>query len=109
MREEEVHSLVMEVSSHSLALHRVDGTHFDLALFTNLSLDHLDFHKTMEAYLEAKMLLFRRSRLGISNIDDEAGRKVYDAGYCRMLRLCDRARKQTIKRKYQNEYSWCRI
>lgn len=85
MREEEVHSLVMEVSSHSLALHRVEGTHFDLALFTNLSLDHLDFHKTMEAYLEAKMLLFKRSRLGLSNIDDEAGRKVYDAGYCRML------------------------
>ena len=78
-------TVVMEVSSHSLALHGVDGTHFDLALFTNLSLDHLDFHKTMEAYLEAKMLLFKRSRLGLSNIDDEAGRRVYDAGYCRML------------------------
>ena len=66
MREQEVHSAVMEVSSHALALHRVDGTHFDLALFTNLSLDHLDFHKTMEAYLEAKMQLFHRARLGLS-------------------------------------------
>ncbi len=85
MREQEVHSAVMEVSSHALALHRVDGTHFDLALFTNLSLDHLDFHKTMEAYLEAKMQLFHRARLGLSNLDDPAGRKVYEAGYCRML------------------------
>ncbi len=85
MKSRDVHSLVMEVSSHSLALHRVDGTHFDLALFTNLSLDHLDFHKTMEAYLEAKMTLFKRSRLGLSNIDDPAGRKVYEAAYCRML------------------------
>ena len=73
MREEEVHSLVMEVSSHSLALHRVDGTHFDLALFTNLSLDHLDFHKTMENYAKEKQKLFlqiKEEGTCFVNIDD---------------------------------------
>ncbi len=48
----------MEVSSHALALHRVDGTHFAAALFTNLTQDHLDFHATMEDYFTAKRRLF---------------------------------------------------
>ena len=48
---------VMEVSSHSLVLHRVEGIRFRVGIFTNLSQDHLDFHKTMEAYAEAKALL----------------------------------------------------
>lgn len=85
MKDEGVKSVVMEVSSHSLSLHRVDRIHFDLAVFTNLSLDHLDFHKTMDAYLEAKMQLFRSARLGLVNIDDPAGRKVSQCGYCRMM------------------------
>ncbi len=50
---------VMEVSSHSLALHRVDGCEFDVGIFTNLTQDHLDFHGTMQAYAEAKARLFR--------------------------------------------------
>jgi UDP-N-acetylmuramoyl-L-alanyl-D-glutamate--2,6-diaminopimelate ligase len=50
---------VMEVSSHSLSLHRVDGCEFDVGIFTNLTQDHLDFHGTMQAYAEAKALLFR--------------------------------------------------
>ncbi len=50
----------MEVSSHSLSLHRVDGCEFDVGIFTNLTQDHLDFHGTMRAYAEAKALLFRR-------------------------------------------------
>ena len=52
--------VVMEVSSHALALHRVDGLRFETAVFTNLTEDHLDFHKTMKAYGDAKALLFRR-------------------------------------------------
>ncbi|MDO4218715.1 MAG: UDP-N-acetylmuramoyl-L-alanyl-D-glutamate--2,6-diaminopimelate ligase [Synergistaceae bacterium] len=51
---------VMEVSSHSLAQGRVDGTKYDVAVFTNLTEDHLDFHKTMENYFEAKKLLFTK-------------------------------------------------
>ncbi|MFQ9801416.1 MAG: Mur ligase family protein [Clostridia bacterium] len=60
MQDEGVKWAVMEVSSHALALHRVDALQFDIGVFTNLTLDHLDFHKTMEAYLEAKSLLFRK-------------------------------------------------
>lgn len=58
MVREGVQAVTMEVSSHALALHRVDACEFDLAIFTNLTQDHLDFHGNMEAYLRAKGLLF---------------------------------------------------
>jgi UDP-N-acetylmuramoyl-L-alanyl-D-glutamate--2,6-diaminopimelate ligase len=58
MKNENVEYLVMEVSSHSLALGRVDGINFDICGFTNFSQDHLDFHKTMEEYLDAKLKIF---------------------------------------------------
>lgn len=61
---------VMEVSSHSLVLHRVEGIRFRVGIFTNLSQDHLDFHKTMEAYCDAKALLMRQCDVGIYNADD---------------------------------------
>lgn len=69
---------VMEVSSHALALGRVDGTVFDVAGFTNLSHDHLDFHGTPQAYLAAKASLFQpdRSRRAVVVVDDDAGRQV---------------------------------
>ena len=63
--------VVMEVSSHSLALERVAGVRYDVAVYTNLSQDHLDFHKTMEEYAAAKRLLFSRCELGCFNLDDE--------------------------------------
>ena len=66
--------VVMEASSHALVLHRVEGIHFAAGIFTNLTRDHLDFHKTMEAYRDAKGLLFRQSGLAVLNLDDEAGR-----------------------------------
>ncbi len=56
--------IAMEVSSHSLALHRVDGVEFDVAVFTNLTQDHLDFHGSFESYLEAKSRLFRSLGVG---------------------------------------------
>lgn len=59
MRQHEVTHVVMEVSSHALSLGRVSGSHFDVAAFTNLSQDHLDFHDTMEEYFDAKALFFR--------------------------------------------------
>ncbi len=62
--------VVMEVSSHALYLHRVDCIPFAVGAFTNLTEDHLDFHKTMEAYRRAKALLFKRCRIGVFNVDD---------------------------------------
>ncbi len=67
---------VMEVSSHSLCLDRVCCVPFAVGCFTNLSQDHLDFHKTMEAYLEAKMLLFPLCRNAAVNGDDSAGKTI---------------------------------
>jgi UDP-N-acetylmuramoyl-L-alanyl-D-glutamate--2,6-diaminopimelate ligase len=79
MAERGVDTVVMEVSSHALALGRVDGTGFAVGAFTNLSRDHLDFHRTMADYFEAKALLFDpnsplRARRAVVCVDDEAGR-----------------------------------
>lgn len=67
---------VMEVSSHSLELDRVYGVKFEIGIFTNLTRDHLDFHKTFENYYKAKFKLFDRSRIKIINVDDNYGRQV---------------------------------
>ena len=79
MAERGVDTVVMEVSSHALALGRVDGTEFAVGGFTNLSRDHLDFHPTMADYFEAKALLFDpasalRAHRVVVCVDDEAGR-----------------------------------
>jgi UDP-N-acetylmuramoyl-L-alanyl-D-glutamate--2,6-diaminopimelate ligase len=67
----------MEVSSHALALHRVDGTHFAAALFTNLTQDHLDFHATMEDYFASKRRLFESAPgVRVINVDDPYGRRL---------------------------------
>ena len=73
--------VAMEVSSHALSLHRVDGVVFDVAVFTNLGQDHLDFHGTPEAYFAAKAQLFEagRSRRGIVDVDDVHGRLLMDS------------------------------
>ncbi len=67
---------VMEVSSHSLCLDRVCCVPFAVGCFTNLSQDHLDFHKTMEAYLEAKKIIFSLSKAAAVNRDDPAAEKI---------------------------------
>lgn len=68
---------VMEVSSHALALHRADSIHFEVALFTNLTQDHLDFHEGMEEYFGAKRLLFEMGpKVSIVNVDDPYGRRL---------------------------------
>jgi UDP-N-acetylmuramoyl-L-alanyl-D-glutamate--2,6-diaminopimelate ligase len=75
MRERGVTDVAMEVSSHALAMGRVDGVTFDVAAFTNLSEDHLDFHSDMEDYFAAKSRLFDagRSRAAVVVVDDEWG------------------------------------
>ena len=72
----------MEVSSHALALKRVDGTRFAAAMFTNLTRDHLDFHGDMESYLHAKRRLFQmipHSSVAVVNVDDPRGPSLVDA------------------------------
>jgi len=76
MTERGVTAAAMEVSSHSLALGRVAGTAFDVAVFTNLSQDHLDFHADMEDYFRAKASLFMPPLIGVVNIDDKYGRRL---------------------------------
>ena len=77
--------VVMEVSSHSLTLERVAGIHFDVALYTNLSQDHLDFHGTMEEYAAAKRKLFSMCSLGCFNLDAAWAAFMRDGASCRTM------------------------
>ncbi|MBJ7907210.1 UDP-N-acetylmuramoyl-L-alanyl-D-glutamate--2,6-diaminopimelate ligase [Streptomyces sp. NPDC004549] len=78
MRERGTEAVAMEVSSHALVLGRVDGCVFDIAVFNNLSPEHMEFHSGMEDYFQAKAQLFtpERSRFGVVNADDEYGRRL---------------------------------
>ncbi|WUT40116.1 UDP-N-acetylmuramoyl-L-alanyl-D-glutamate--2,6-diaminopimelate ligase [Streptomyces sp. NBC_00690] len=78
MRERGVEAVAMEVSSHALVLGRVDGCVFDVAVFNNLSPEHMEFHSGMEDYFQAKAQLFtpERSKLGVVNLDDAYGRRL---------------------------------
>lgn len=80
MREAGAEAVAMEVSSHALVLHRVDAITFEVAGFTNLGHDHLDFHHDQESYFRAKASLFLagRSRRAVLNIDDPWGRRLAD-------------------------------
>jgi UDP-N-acetylmuramoyl-L-alanyl-D-glutamate--2,6-diaminopimelate ligase len=80
MRERHMRHLVMEVSSHALSLKRIKGSHFAIAAFTNLSQDHLDFHKDMDSYFAAKAELFTSeyAEQGFINIDSDYGQRLAD-------------------------------
>ena len=84
--------VVMEVSSHALYLHRVDCIPFAVGAFTNLTEDHLDFHKTMEAYRQAKALLFRRCGFSVFNVDDEQVARTVEEAACWSLTTAVRAK-----------------
>jgi len=85
MRRKDVDVLIMEVSSHSLALDKVCSMHFDDAIFTNLTVDHLDFHKTMEAYRQAKKKLFAMADTGFFNNDDPSSAEMMKNSPCRCV------------------------
>ncbi|WP_394272521.1 UDP-N-acetylmuramoyl-L-alanyl-D-glutamate--2,6-diaminopimelate ligase, partial [Butyricicoccus sp.] len=85
MRDAGCSHVLMEVSSHSLVLDRVYGITFAVGAFTNLTQDHLDFHKTMEAYRDAKALLFHQSKIGVMNRDDADGRIILAEQACPFL------------------------
>jgi len=87
MREAGVTHAILEVSSHALDMERVRGCHFDVALFTNLTRDHLDYHGSMENYFQAKQLLFtqflaesgKEKKFSVINVDDPWGDKLLQA------------------------------
>ena len=85
MRDAGCTHVVMEVSSHAVTLDRIGGTHFDIAAFTNLTEDHLDFHKTMDCYCDAKAELFRRCDRAVVNWDDSYSGRILDAAACPVL------------------------
>ena len=88
-----VEVVVMEVSSHALAEHRVAGVEFDTAVFTNLTQDHLDFHGTLENYLRAKTKLFdmvsrrgrKQNKTAVVNVDDAASEEIFRHCLCKKI------------------------
>jgi len=85
MRDAGCTHVVMEVSSHAIALERVGGVQFDVAAFTNLTEDHLDFHKTMENYCDTKAELFARCDKAVANLDDEWFDRMTAKATCNLL------------------------
>lgn len=74
--------VIMEVSSFGLAQYRIGPTHFDIGVFTNLTQDHLDYHKTMENYYQAKKMMFDVCDMAIINTDDEYGKRLFGEISC---------------------------
>ena len=75
--------IVMEASSHALYFDKLAPIPFEIGIFTNLTEEHLDFHKDMESYYAAKLKLFKSCKIGIFNCDDRYGRKAFGAVSCR--------------------------
>ena len=85
MRDAGCSHAIMEVSSHAIALDRIAGLHYNVAAFTNLTEDHLDFHKTMENYCDTKAELFRRCEKAVCNRDDEWFDRITRNAACNMM------------------------
>ena len=85
MRDAGCTHVIMEVSSHAIALDRVAGITYDVASFTNLTEDHLDFHKTMENYCDTKAILFQRCRKAVGNLDDSWYNRLCGGAACPVL------------------------
>lgn len=82
MQKSDCKYVVMEVSSFGLAQYRIGPTHFDIGIFTNLTQDHLDYHKTMENYYQAKKMMFDKCDLAIINTDGEYGKRLFNEVKC---------------------------
>ncbi len=97
MRDAGCTHVIMEVSSHALVLHRADQIRFGAAVFTNLTEDHLDFHKTMDAYCDAKAMLFRRCETGAVNVDDAYAKRIMEQADCRLLTYSAQGKPAALK------------
>lgn len=88
MVEHGMEAVAMEVSSHGLSMGRVDSVDFDVAMFTNMTYDHLDYHKTMEAYFEAKQTLFKNMKpegVAVLNVDDISFEELVKVTPCKIV------------------------
>jgi len=94
MRERHMRSVFMEVSSHAVSLNRIGGSHFDIAAFTNLSQDHLDFHADMDSYFAAKAALFNHKYADTAyiNIDSSWAQKLLDIQELPVVRISRHAK-----------------
>jgi len=90
MRDAGCTHVVMEASSHALYEDRLYGVHFKTGIFTNLTQDHLDFHKTMEAYCDAKAILFQNCEVGVVNADDPWTERLLKGASCRRYSYAER-------------------
>jgi UDP-N-acetylmuramoyl-L-alanyl-D-glutamate--2,6-diaminopimelate ligase len=98
----------MEVSSHALVQARVDGVHFDVAVFTNLSHDHLDYHGTMEAYFEAKSRLFTSDHAlrGVVNADDVWGQRLIEQARIPTVAVHHDDASEVVLRPGRTRFTW---
>ena len=101
-------SVMMEVSSHALTLHRVNGCHFDAAVFTNLGHDHLDLHGTQERYFAAKAMLFEPglASVGVANTDDVHGSLLVDAKPIPMVGYAASQLTDVVVGAARHSYTW---
>jgi UDP-N-acetylmuramoyl-L-alanyl-D-glutamate--2,6-diaminopimelate ligase len=102
------HAVAMEVSSHALVQSRVEGIHFDVAVFTNLSHDHLDYHGSMEDYFEAKATLFTPSHAlrGVVHADDQWGRRLLERARIPMVGVHHADATDLVLRPGRSEFTW---
>jgi UDP-N-acetylmuramoyl-L-alanyl-D-glutamate--2,6-diaminopimelate ligase len=102
------HAVAMEVSSHALVQSRVEAVHFDVAVFTNLSHDHLDYHGSMEAYFEAKSELFSSSHAlrGVVNADDPWGRRLMETARIPMTDVRHADASDIVLRPGETRFTW---
>ena len=106
--ERRIQAVVMEVTSHAMVLHRVEGTHFALSIFTNLTPEHLDFHGTMESYFAAKALLFTSTftSVGVVNYDDVYGRLIADTNEIQCVPFSVHDVQNISATASSHEFSW---
>ncbi len=117
MKTKGVSHVAMEVSSHALKLRRVDGSHFDIALFTNLTQDHLDFHGDFKDYFESKERLFteilpkseKKQTTSVINLDDPYGQKLYQELKKRPSPLKDECQSKILGFSLQNTKAEIRV
>jgi UDP-N-acetylmuramoyl-L-alanyl-D-glutamate--2,6-diaminopimelate ligase len=102
------HAVAMEVSSHALVQSRVEGIHFDVAVFTNLSHDHLDYHGSMEQYFEAKAMLFTPSHAlrGVVYADDAWGRRLLERSRIPTVAVHHADATDVVLRPGRSEFTW---
>lgn len=102
MKNENCDFCIMEVSSHALDQKRVYGIEFEVAAFTNLTQDHLDYHITMDNYLAAKKKLFSMCKTAVINIDDDYAERLMDGLKCKTVTYSEKSNSSTYSAKYVN-------